>query len=148
MSGFRLLVGVSCALLSLTALARPGDSNHFAFSQVGSACVFAVEARTEALDILFRSPDTLVMQSTYQFIGGSGIKLTFDDGSQYVLGNLNSASSREVSGTLSADAIAAFSAHQKVTIGSESIRGPLYRKIGLADFAAGYKDYSSCVSKK
>lgn len=145
MSHPRLLLAFALAGAASQAAAMPPNPNHFVAGTVAGVCSFGVEPRNEALNILFRGPATLVVQSSYSFIPGSAIRLSFDDGTELRLASLPDSNSRQLVGQLPADKMAAFSNSKLVTIGSDSIRGPVFRKIGLTDFAAGYAGFSGCA---
>lgn len=141
-----MLTGLSLLAASFAASALLEDLNHFALSGSGTACALRLEPARDALNVAFTSPDTLVVQSSYEFISGSGITLTFDDGSVVRLPGQPSSSSRQIVAAVPAAALAGFSGSTHVSIGGESIRGPLFRKIGLDGFADGYRGLQACAA--
>lgn len=147
MKALTTILGLGLLAASLQASALLEDLNHFALNKAGSSCVLQLEPERDALNISFTSPDTLVIRSSYEFIGGSGIKITFGDGTELSLQALPSSSSRLITATIPADKMAAFASNKHVRIGSESIRGPLFRNIRLRDFAASYSGLQACTTK-
>lgn len=146
MKHYRIVLGLALLAASFEASALLEDLNHFALNKSGASCSLRLEPERDALNITFTSPNTLVVQSSYEFISGSGITLSFDDGSTVQLQGQPSSSSRQIIATIPADKMAGFSSSHHVKIGSESIRGPLFRRIGLSDFAAGYSGLQGCAT--
>ncbi|MFT4046736.1 MAG: hypothetical protein QM661_08575 [Solimonas sp.] len=122
------------------------DQNHFVIDMRGGACVLRLDPQRDTLNVTFTSPDTLVLDSSYEFIAGSGIRLSFDDGTEVSLPGA-SGSSRKIIATVPVDKMAGFSGNKRVKIGGESIRGPLFRRIRLQDFTAGYAELKACAAK-
>ncbi|MGH8446563.1 MAG: hypothetical protein ACREVL_14920 [Solimonas sp.] len=144
---YKALLGLGLLAFSLEAGALLEDQNHFALDKSGTACALRLEPQRDALNVAFTAPDTLVVQSSYEFIAGSAIKLSFDDGSEVRLPGLPSSSSRRISATIPADKMAGFSTNAHVKVGSDSIRGPLFRRISLAGFKDGYAELAGCAAK-
>jgi len=139
-------LGLTLLLAALPAPALLEDQNHFVLDQSGGGCVLRLEPQRDALNVTFTAPDTLVLDSTYEFIMGSGIQLDFDDGTQVRLSG-SSDSSRRIVATIAADKMQGFSSNKRVKIGGKSSRGALYRRIRLHDFAAGYAALQDCTAK-
>lgn len=146
MKHFRIALAATLLTVSFAANALLEDLNHFALSKSGANCVLQLEPQRDALNVAFTSPSTLEVQSSYEFIGGSGITLNFDDGSSVLLTAQPSSSNRQITATIPADKMAGFSSNAHVKIGSESIRGPLFRRIKLTGFADGYSGLQACIA--
>ncbi|WP_028079782.1 hypothetical protein [Solimonas soli] len=138
--------GLALLLAALPSQALLEDQNHFVLDKSGGACVLRLDPQRDALNVSFTGPNTLVLESSYEFIGGSGIKLSFDDGTEVHLSG-SSNSSRKIIAAIPPEKMAGFSSNKRVKIGGESSRGPLYRRIRLQDFAAGYSELAGCAAK-
>lgn len=140
---FRFIPALA-AIVCASAAAAPGD-NSFIIEKSSSGCAFAVVPHREAMDIALTAPDILTVQTTYELTPGSGMKLKFGTGKEISLGNLENSNRRQASSRLTPDAITELTSGKRVTVTVESNRGPLFRRVGLSDFAAGYTELASCA---
>jgi hypothetical protein len=140
------LGGLVMLTTALPSAALLEDQNHFVLDKSGAACVLRLDPPRDALNVSFPAPGTIVIESSYEFIAGSGIKLTFDDGSTVRLPG-SSSSSRKIIAAIAPAQMAGFTSNKRVKIGGDSIRGALFRNIRLSDFASGYGELAGCAAK-
>ncbi|NKF24618.1 hypothetical protein [Solimonas marina] len=139
-------LGLTLCLASLTADAWGGDDNKFVVVKNGSSCMLELQPERDMFNVAFTSPTTLRIESSYGFIGGSAVRISFDKGPEAHLSRLDSRSEKRVLGTLSPEEIAAFGQHTSVRVAGDAALGNLYRSIPLAGFEQAYAQFKSCAT--
>ncbi len=140
---FRLIPALA-AMVCASAAAAPGD-NRFAIERNSNGCAFAVVPHREVMDIALTAPDIITVHTTYELVPGSGMKLKFGTGKEVSLGALENSDRRHASSRLPPEAINELTSGKRVTVTVKSDRGPLFRRVGLSDFADGYTELASCA---